>query len=155
MSSSGAGTVSRSSTTRPSATSPASRRGPSPSSHAPCSPTPTGSSYTDRPDFYRECVTAFGGRPGWHLVLQVGRRTDLDAIGDLPTGVEARRWVPQLAILLADTLVELGVVRRLDTAAATARALPGRPTSSSPSCADASDGRPSPWWGRAPVVVQR
>lgn len=118
-----------------------------------------GSSYTDQPDFYRECVTAFGGRPGWHLVLQVGRRVDIDVLGALPDGVEVHRWVPQLAILRqadlfvthagmggsgeglltatpmiavpqdvdqfanADTLVELGVARRIDTAAATAEAL--------------------------------
>ncbi|MHA7126584.1 macrolide family glycosyltransferase [Janibacter indicus] len=118
-----------------------------------------GSSYTDQPDFYRECVAAFGGRPGWHLVLQVGRRVDIDVLGALPDGVEVHRWVPQLAILReadlfvthagmggsgeglltatpmiavpqdvdqfanADTLVELGVARRIDTAAATAEAL--------------------------------
>lgn len=58
-----------------------------------------GSSYTDQPGFYRECVEAFGGREGWHLVLQVGRRIDLDSLGDLPEGVEVHRWVPQLAIL--------------------------------------------------------
>ncbi|APH01914.1 glycosyl transferase [Janibacter indicus] len=118
-----------------------------------------GSSYTDQPDFYRECVAAFGGRPGWHLVLQVGRRVDIDVLGALPDGVEVHRWVPQLAILReadlfvthagmggsgeglltatpmiavpqdvdqfanADTLVGLGVARRIDTADATAEAL--------------------------------
>ncbi|WP_434967301.1 macrolide family glycosyltransferase [Janibacter indicus] len=118
-----------------------------------------GSSYTDQPIFYRECLAAFGGRPGWHLVLQVGRRVDIDVLGELPDGVEVHRWVPQLAILReadlfvthagmggsgeglltatpmiavpqdvdqfanADTLVELGVARRLDTDEATAAAL--------------------------------
>lgn len=118
-----------------------------------------GSSYTDQPSFYRECLAAFGGRPGWHLVLQVGRRVDIDVLGELPDGVEVHRWVPQLAILReadlfvthagmggsgeglltatpmiavpqdvdqfanADTLVELGVARRLDTDEATAAAL--------------------------------
>lgn len=118
-----------------------------------------GSSYTDQPEFYRECAEAFGGREGWHLVLQVGRRVDLDVLGELPPGVEAHRWVPQLAILReadlfvthagmggsgeglltatpmiavpqdvdqfanADTLVGLGVARRLDTVDATAAAL--------------------------------
>lgn len=118
-----------------------------------------GSSYTDQPEFYRACAEAFGGREGWHLVLQVGRRIDLDALGDLPDGVEVHRWVPQLAILReadlfvthagmggsgeglltatpmiavpqdvdqfanADSLVGLGVARRLDTADATAAAL--------------------------------
>lgn len=120
-----------------------------------------GSSYTDQPGFYRECLEAFGGRQGWHLVLQVGRRIDLDVLGELPENVEVHRWVPQLAILReadlfvthagmggsseglltatpmiavpqdvdqfanADTLVGLGVARRLDTADATVEALTG------------------------------
>ncbi|CAM5743886.1 Macrolide-inactivating glycosyltransferase OS=Streptomyces alboniger OX=132473 GN=mgt PE=3 SV=1 [Streptomyces alboniger] len=32
-----------------------------------------GSTFTRQPDFYRECVRAFGELPGWHLVLQIGR----------------------------------------------------------------------------------
>lgn len=118
-----------------------------------------GSSYTDQPAFYRECLDAFGGREGWHLVLQVGRHVDLDALGEVPGGVEVHRWVPQLTILReadlfvthagmggsgeglltatpmiavpqdvdqltnADSLVDLGVALRLDTAQATAPAL--------------------------------
>lgn len=117
-----------------------------------------GSSYTDRPALYRACLEAFV-RPGWHLVLQIGQRTDLDALGEIPPGVEVHRWVPQLAILReadlflthagmggsaeglatatpmicvpqdvdqfanADTLVGLGVARRVDTADASVDAL--------------------------------
>ncbi|MYQ62152.1 glycosyltransferase, MGT family [Streptomyces sp. SolWspMP-5a-2] len=58
-----------------------------------------GSAFTDRPDFYRECVRAFGGLPGWHLVLQIGRHVDPAALGDVPANVEVHDWVPQLAIL--------------------------------------------------------
>lgn len=58
-----------------------------------------GSSFTDRPDFYRACVEAFGGLPGWHLVLQIGKRVDPAVLGDVPANVEVRSWVPQLAIL--------------------------------------------------------
>jgi MGT family glycosyltransferase len=58
-----------------------------------------GSAFTDRPDFYRECVKAFGELPGWHLVLQIGRHVDPAALGDVPDTVEVRSWVPQLAIL--------------------------------------------------------
>ena len=58
-----------------------------------------GSTFTDRPGFYRECVEAFGGLPGWHLVLQIGRRVGPEALGEVPANVEVRSWVPQLAVL--------------------------------------------------------
>ncbi|CAM5727984.1 Macrolide-inactivating glycosyltransferase OS=Streptomyces tendae OX=1932 GN=mgt PE=3 SV=1 [Streptomyces tendae] len=58
-----------------------------------------GSAFTKQPAFYRECVEAFGGLPGWHTVLQVGRHVDPAELGDVPAGVEVRTWVPQLAIL--------------------------------------------------------
>ncbi|MGW3098277.1 macrolide-inactivating glycosyltransferase [Streptomyces sp. NPDC001102] len=57
-----------------------------------------GSTFTDRPGFYRECVRAFGGLPGWHLVLQIGR-LDPAELGDVPGNVEVRSCVPQLAVL--------------------------------------------------------
>lgn len=58
-----------------------------------------GSTFTDRPDFYRECLRAFGDMPGWHLVLQIGRHVDPVALGTVPDNVEVRSWVPQLAVL--------------------------------------------------------
>jgi MGT family glycosyltransferase len=58
-----------------------------------------GSAFTDHLDFYRRCVTAFGDLPGWHTVLQVGRHVDPAALGPVPSTVEVRRWVPQVAIL--------------------------------------------------------
>ncbi|NBE50824.1 macrolide-inactivating glycosyltransferase [Streptomyces boluensis] len=58
-----------------------------------------GSSFTKRPAFYRECVKAFGDLPGWHLVLQIGKHVDEGELGEIPSNVEVRRWVPQLAIL--------------------------------------------------------
>lgn len=58
-----------------------------------------GSTFTDQPDFYRECVRAFGEMPGWHLVLQIGRHVDPAALGTVPDNVEVRSWVPQLAVL--------------------------------------------------------
>lgn len=58
-----------------------------------------GSSFTKQPAFYRECVEAFGGLPGWHTVLQVGKHVRPDELGDIPANVEVRSWVPQLAIL--------------------------------------------------------
>ncbi len=118
-----------------------------------------GSAFTDRPAFYRACLEAFGGLPGWHVVLQIGRHTDRAALGEVPAGVEVHRWVPQFDVLAqadafvthagtggaseglfhgvpmiavpqavdqfanADSLVALGVARRLDTEDATPGAL--------------------------------
>ncbi|ROQ26771.1 MGT family glycosyltransferase [Streptomyces sp. PanSC19] len=58
-----------------------------------------GSSFTKQPGFYRDCVEAFAGLPGWHVVLQIGRFVDPAELGALPPNVEVHSWVPQLAIL--------------------------------------------------------
>ncbi|REK86001.1 glycosyl transferase [Streptomyces inhibens] len=59
-----------------------------------------GSAYTRQPEFYRQCVAAFGELPGWHVVLQIGKYTDPAELGArLPANIEVRSWVPQLAIL--------------------------------------------------------
>ncbi|MFF4169430.1 macrolide-inactivating glycosyltransferase [Streptomyces sp. NPDC001744] len=58
-----------------------------------------GSALTKQPGFYRACVEAFGGLPGWHVVLQIGKFVDPEELGVLPGNVEAHSWVPQLAIL--------------------------------------------------------
>lgn len=58
-----------------------------------------GSAFTKRPEFYRQCVRAFGDLPGWHLVLQIGKHVDPAELGEVPPGVEVRSWVPQLAVL--------------------------------------------------------
>ncbi|MEU5523529.1 macrolide-inactivating glycosyltransferase [Streptomyces sp. NPDC047860] len=58
-----------------------------------------GSSFTKQPEFYRECVKAFAGLAGWHVVLQIGKHVDPAELGDVPENVEVRTWVPQLAIL--------------------------------------------------------
>lgn len=58
-----------------------------------------GSAYTDRPEFYRECVKAFGDLPGWRTVLQIGAFVDPSVLGEVPDTVEVHRWVPQLDIL--------------------------------------------------------
>ncbi|MFL1377666.1 MULTISPECIES: macrolide family glycosyltransferase [unclassified Nocardiopsis] len=58
-----------------------------------------GSAYTNRPGFYRACVEAFAGLPGWHVVLQVGRYVDPADLGEVPANVEVHPWVPQLSVL--------------------------------------------------------
>ncbi|MET8011667.1 macrolide-inactivating glycosyltransferase [Streptomyces sp. NPDC005271] len=58
-----------------------------------------GSTWTKEPAFYRACVEAFGGLPGWHVVLQIGRQVDPADLGTVPANIEVHRWVPQLSIL--------------------------------------------------------
>ncbi|MFE7398879.1 macrolide-inactivating glycosyltransferase [Streptomyces sp. NPDC057557] len=58
-----------------------------------------GSAFTNQPGFYRDCVTAFGSLPGWHVVLQTGAWVDAAELGDVPANVEVHSWVPQLSVL--------------------------------------------------------
>ncbi|MYZ38376.1 MULTISPECIES: macrolide-inactivating glycosyltransferase [unclassified Streptomyces] len=58
-----------------------------------------GSAFTKQPAFYRACAEAFGGLPGWHVVLQVGPHVDESELGDVPDNIAVRHWVPQLAVL--------------------------------------------------------
>nr|WP_055601305.1 macrolide-inactivating glycosyltransferase [Streptomyces aureus] len=58
-----------------------------------------GSAFTKLPGFYRDCVEAFAGLPGWHVVLQIGKFVDPAELGEIPANVEVHSWVPQLAIL--------------------------------------------------------
>ncbi|WP_443034963.1 macrolide-inactivating glycosyltransferase [Streptomyces sp. BE133] len=58
-----------------------------------------GSAFTNQPGFYRDCVTAFGGLSGWHVVLQIGAWVDVAELGDVPANVEVHSWVPQLSVL--------------------------------------------------------
>ncbi|WP_063816048.1 macrolide family glycosyltransferase [Nocardia salmonicida] len=58
-----------------------------------------GSAYTHQPEFYRQCLQAFGDLPGWHVVLQIGKHTDPHELGDIAANVEVHSWVPQRAIL--------------------------------------------------------
>ncbi|MFD9596773.1 macrolide family glycosyltransferase [Kitasatospora sp. NPDC059973] len=65
-----------------------------------------GSAFTRRPEFYRQCLAAFGDLPGWHVVLQIGKYTDPQDLGTVPSNVEVHPWVPQRAILAqADAFV--------------------------------------------------
>ncbi|MDQ3402003.1 MAG: OleI family self-immunity macrolide glycosyltransferase [Actinomycetota bacterium] len=57
-----------------------------------------GSAYTNRLDFYRECVRAFEGLE-WHVLLSVGRYVDPAALGDVPDNFEVVQWVPQVSVL--------------------------------------------------------
>lgn len=58
-----------------------------------------GSAFTRRPEFYRQCLAAYGDLPRWHVVLQIGKYTDPEELGAIPPNVEVHSWVPQRAIL--------------------------------------------------------
>nr|WP_145486893.1 MULTISPECIES: macrolide family glycosyltransferase [Streptomyces] len=58
-----------------------------------------GSAFTRQPEFYRQCLAAYGNLPGWHVVLQIGKYTDPHELGTIPPHVEVHSWVPQRAIL--------------------------------------------------------
>ncbi|MCE4944138.1 glycosyl transferase [Streptomyces albulus] len=58
-----------------------------------------GSVFTEAPDVYRSCIEAFGGRPDWHVVLQIGKSTDPAVLGAVPDNIEVHTWVPQVAVL--------------------------------------------------------
>ncbi|MEU8898914.1 macrolide family glycosyltransferase [Nocardia sp. NPDC048505] len=60
-----------------------------------------GSAYTRQPEFYRNCLRAFGELPGWHVVLQIGKHVDAAELGSIPPNIEVHSWVPQRAILAA------------------------------------------------------
>ncbi|MEV4566308.1 macrolide family glycosyltransferase [Nonomuraea sp. NPDC049419] len=65
-----------------------------------------GTAYNHRPAFYRSCLAAFGDLPGWHVVLQIGRHTEVSELGPIPANVDVHSWVPQRAILAeADAFV--------------------------------------------------
>jgi MGT family glycosyltransferase len=57
-----------------------------------------GTSVNRRPDFFRRCAEAFAGTP-WHVVMSLGRGVDPADLGPLPPNVEARPWLPHLAVL--------------------------------------------------------
>ncbi|WP_373293086.1 macrolide family glycosyltransferase [Saccharothrix coeruleofusca] len=57
-----------------------------------------GSAYTDRPEFYRRCLEAFGGTR-WHVVMGIGKHVSPADLGPVPANVELHAWVPQQAVL--------------------------------------------------------
>jgi MGT family glycosyltransferase len=57
-----------------------------------------GTTGNQRPDFFRACARAFASSP-WHVVMTLGKGVDPAGLGELPPNVEARAWVPHLAVL--------------------------------------------------------
>ncbi|MET4047538.1 MGT family glycosyltransferase [Rhodococcus sp. UYP5] len=59
-----------------------------------------GTGFNERPDFYRTCIEAFAGTE-WHVVISIGHRVDAGELGPVPSNIEIRPHVPQLAVLAA------------------------------------------------------
>jgi MGT family glycosyltransferase len=57
-----------------------------------------GTVFNDNIGFYRDCMAAFAGGP-YHVLLSVGQRVDLGALGQVPENVVVCRSVPQLDVL--------------------------------------------------------
>ena len=59
-----------------------------------------GSVDTQHPDFYRRCLAAFADTP-YRVILSVGERTDIPALGDIPANCTVAPRVDQMAVLAA------------------------------------------------------
>jgi MGT family glycosyltransferase len=57
-----------------------------------------GTVFNDKASFYRTCFEAFADG-GQHVVLSVGKWTDIAALGKVPGNVIVQRFVPQLELL--------------------------------------------------------
>ncbi len=57
-----------------------------------------GTSFNERPDFFRTCIAAFDGMP-WHAVLSIGQRVDPGHLGPVPPNVVLATHVPQVELL--------------------------------------------------------
>jgi MGT family glycosyltransferase len=57
-----------------------------------------GSIFTNQPEFYKQCFAAFAGQD-WQVVLSIGKRTDLAALGPVPENFLLSPYAPQLEIL--------------------------------------------------------
>ncbi|MFD8692453.1 macrolide family glycosyltransferase [Streptomyces sp. NPDC059651] len=58
-----------------------------------------GTTYGNRPEFFRACVKAFADGP-WHVVMTLGHNgVSPEELAPLPPNVEVHRWLPHLAVL--------------------------------------------------------
>jgi MGT family glycosyltransferase len=62
-----------------------------------------GTLFNDRPEFYRLCLAALESSP-CQVVLAIGHRTAMQALGPVPGNAMVREYVPQLAVLERATL---------------------------------------------------
>jgi MGT family glycosyltransferase len=52
----------------------------------------------NKPDFYRQCFSAFADFPG-QVILSVGKKIDLETLDEIPDNFIVRGFVPQLEVL--------------------------------------------------------
>lgn len=57
-----------------------------------------GTSFNERPDFFRTCLAAFDGQP-WHVVVSIGARVERASLGTPPANVVLASHVPQVELL--------------------------------------------------------
>lgn len=57
-----------------------------------------GTAFNNRPDFFRQCLEAFGDSD-WQVAIAVGERIGPRSLGPIPGNVEIRPYFPQLAVL--------------------------------------------------------
>jgi MGT family glycosyltransferase len=62
-----------------------------------------GTLFNEAPAFFRLCLEAFGGAP-FDVLLSVGEKVDLAALGEPPANVRVERFVPQIGVLKRATL---------------------------------------------------
>jgi MGT family glycosyltransferase len=57
-----------------------------------------GTVINDNPDFYKQCLRVFGNTD-YQVVMSIGRRIELDSLGEIPSNFIVRNFVPQLDLL--------------------------------------------------------
>jgi MGT family glycosyltransferase len=57
-----------------------------------------GTAFNNRPEFFRQCLEAFGDGE-WNVAIAVGERIERDSLGRVPDNVEIRPYFPQLEVL--------------------------------------------------------
>ncbi|MCP2259787.1 glycosyltransferase, MGT family [Streptoalloteichus tenebrarius] len=62
-----------------------------------------GTFYNKKPDFFRQCVAAFGSLD-WTVVMSVGNHVDVTDLGSLPPNIKVHPSVPQMSVLSQATV---------------------------------------------------
>eukprot|EP01130_Rhizamoeba_saxonica_P003806 TRINITY_DN1578_c0_g1_i1.p1 TRINITY_DN1578_c0_g1~~TRINITY_DN1578_c0_g1_i1.p1 ORF type:complete len:441 (+),score=66.98 TRINITY_DN1578_c0_g1_i1:53-1324(+) len=58
-----------------------------------------GTLYYQDPAFFNMCFEAFGDKPKYSVIISVGRTTDIESLGPIPSNIIVMNYVPQLDIL--------------------------------------------------------